>query len=153
MPTPHEQTGRTATGAVRVAAYVDASLDDVVALLGREGDGVLDRALSRALRTDGRRHEASVTVAGGQRIGRRSAGVRLRWAATSAEGHELAGAASLRVIRVRGGVAPRTELLLEIDPELIRADRSTVVVRREVAAEVGRRFLDAVLDRLTALAA
>ncbi len=133
----------SAEHSMRLSAYLDLALDDVVALFARPE---IDEILGSAIRAASGTTDARVTMdaAAPVRVSASNAWMPVTWRVTSQEGRVSEGKATIFLLMVQSGHEPVTELL------------AALTVGDEVAgpiAATAHRFLDELTDRLSALAA
>ena len=126
---------------IRVCAYVDLALHDVIRVFRRPDiDDVLRRAMVAATGSD----RVTVRQAPLERISSCTAHVPLAWTVPAPGGTVRDGKATLDLLVVQSGRVPKTELLVTvwIEDELARP-----------TADWTFRLLDELTDRLPAIAA
>lgn len=143
--TPADATGQVsgAEHSMRLSAYLDLALDDVIDLFARPE---IDELLGSAIRAASGSTNARVTMdaSGPVRVSASNAWVAVTWRVISEAGHVSEGRARISFLMVQSGHEPMTELLVAL------------TVGDEVAgpvAAVAHRFLDELTSRLSALAA
>ena len=126
---------------IRMSAYVDLAVDDVLEVLDTWAG--LDAVLAEAVRTavadagPGGAVEASAVT----RVTEVQARLTVSWSVLTPRGERAEGHADVALLRVQSGREPMTELLLTVDVASAAAGE---------VAPVLRRVLDDVADRLVA---
>jgi RimJ/RimL family protein N-acetyltransferase len=133
----------SAEHSMRLTAYLELGLDDVLALFARPE---IDEVLGSAIRAASGSTDARLTIdaAGPVRVSASNARVAATWRVLSHAGRVSEGSATVSLLMVQSGTQPVTELLVSLTVD----DDQAVS-----AAAVAHRFLEEVSDRLSMLAA